>query len=82
MTLPTAGMSEPVELNTRGLLCPLPVIRTQDAVKHLTSGDQLRIYATDPGTLHDIPAWVRVHGHSLVTAEERGDEFVFELVVS
>ncbi len=75
-------MSETIELNTRGLLCPLPVIRTQDTVKSLSRGDQLIVYATDPGTLHDIPAWVRVHGHNLVTAEERDDEYVFELIVS
>ena len=75
-------MSEPTELNTRGLLCPLPVIRTQDAVKQLQPGDQLRIYATDPGTMHDIPAWVRVHGHNLICAEEHEDEFVFELIVT
>jgi len=75
-------MSDPVELNTRGLLCPLPVIRTQDAVKQLIRGDRLRIYATDPGTMHDIPAWVRVHGHHLITAEEQGEEFYFLIEVS
>jgi tRNA 2-thiouridine synthesizing protein A len=74
-------MSEATHLDTRGLLCPLPVIRTQDAIKSLHAGDELRVIATDPGTLHDIPAWVRVHGHELLTAEPRGNEFYFQIVV-
>ena len=64
------------KLDTRGLLCPLPVIRTQDMVKTLAVGTFLDVLATDPGTLHDIPAWCRVHGHRLVETEtvekERG----------
>jgi len=74
-------MSDTTQLDTRGLLCPLPVIRTQDAIKSLSPGDQLAVVATDPGTLHDIPAWVRVHGHELLTAEPRGNEFYFHIVV-
>ena len=66
-------MSE-VELDTRGLLCPLPVIRTQDAVAGLAVGDVVEVVATDPGTLEDIPAWCRVHGHELIRAEERERE--------
>ena len=53
-------------LDVRGLLCPLPVIRTQDRVESLAPGTLLDILATDPGVLQDIPAWCRVHGHSLV----------------
>jgi tRNA 2-thiouridine synthesizing protein A len=75
------GMSEPLQLDTRRMLCPLPVIRTQDAIKALQPGEQLTVIATDPGTMHDIPAWVRVHGHDLLLAEARGAEFVFEIVV-
>jgi tRNA 2-thiouridine synthesizing protein A len=75
-------MCEPTELNTRGLLCPLPVIRTQDAVKKLHPGEQLQVFATDPGTMHDIPAWVRVHGHKLIRAQECNDEFHFLIEVA
>jgi tRNA 2-thiouridine synthesizing protein A len=57
-------------LDTRGLLCPLPVIRTQDAIRDLSSGTLLEVTASDAGTLEDIPAWCRVHGHELVSAEE------------
>ena len=62
-------MSEHQHLNTCGLLCPLPVIRTQDAIKKMQPGEVLHVSASDPGTLHDIPAWVKVHGHHLLLAE-------------
>jgi tRNA 2-thiouridine synthesizing protein A len=77
-------MSEgpPLEtLDTRGLLCPLPVIRTQDRIKGLTPGTVLDILATDPGTLHDIPAWCRVHGHELLGTEREGREIRIRLRV-
>ena len=67
------GMSE-VELDARGLLCPLPVIRAQDRARDLAAGDVLVVVATDPGALHDIPAWCRVHGHEVLTADETPDE--------
>lgn len=59
-------------LDVRGLLCPLPVIRTQDRVATLTAGTLLDILATDPGVLQDIPAWCRVHGHTLIATERDG----------
>jgi len=75
-------MSEDVErLDTRGLLCPLPVIRTQDKIKTLPTGSLLDVLATDPGTLHDIPAWCRVHGHTLIAAEQGDDEIRIRIQV-
>ena len=53
-------------LDARDLLCPLPVIRTQDAVAKLEDADELDILVTDPGALHDVPAWCRVHGHEVM----------------
>ena len=53
-------------LDTRGLLCPLPVIRTQDRAKTLEPGSVMEVWATDIGALHDIPAWCRVHGHRVL----------------
>ncbi|MGD8874251.1 MAG: sulfurtransferase TusA family protein, partial [Gammaproteobacteria bacterium] len=53
-------------LDARGLLCPMPVIRTQDALQKLRPGQTLRVSCTDPGVLHDIPAWCRVHGHRVL----------------
>lgn len=61
-------------LDARHLLCPMPVIRTQQAVAGLSPGDTLEVLATDPGALHDIPAWCRIHGHEVLASarEQQG----------
>jgi tRNA 2-thiouridine synthesizing protein A len=59
----------------------MPVIRTQDRIKNLDDGDVLRVTATDPGTMQDIPAWCRVHGHTLITADAVEQTFVFTIEV-
>ncbi|NKC11199.1 MAG: SirA family protein [Gammaproteobacteria bacterium] len=56
------------QLDARRLLCPMPVIRTQNRVKELNAGDELCVRASDPGALHDIPAWCRIHGHEVLSA--------------
>lgn len=63
------------QLDARRLLCPLPVIRTQDAIKGLGAGAKLEVLATDPGVMHDIPAWCRIHGHVVLSAEQVENEF-------
>ena len=62
-------MGEAPLLDTRGSLCPMPVIRTQQRVAELQPGERLTILASDPGAAHDIPAWCRVHGHRLIRCE-------------
>jgi tRNA 2-thiouridine synthesizing protein A len=69
------------QLDARGLLCPIPVIRTQDAVRTLAAGDVLEVIATDPGVLHDIPTWCRVHGHELLATSEENNEIRIRLRV-
>lgn len=59
-------------LDVRGQLCPIPVIRTQNKVKTMKAGDILTVLCTDPGALHDIPAWCRVHGHSVIESSQNG----------
>ncbi|MDP7569397.1 MAG: sulfurtransferase TusA family protein [Arenicellales bacterium] len=62
------------QLDATGLLCPLPVIRTQDRVATLRQGDVLSVHCTDPGALLDIPAWCRIHGHELLSTQESEEE--------
>lgn len=69
------------QLNARRLLCPLPVIRTQNAIKGLAAGERLEVFATDPGVLQDIPAWARIHGHTVVSAEKLDGEIRIVLEV-
>lgn len=65
-----------IELDTRRLLCPMPVIKTQNLIATLQAGDVVRVRASDPGALHDIPAWCKVHGHEVLTVEQTPDECV------
>ena len=62
------------ELDTRRLLCPMPVIKTQNKVRALQTGDCLRVISTDPGSLNDIPAWCRINGHEVLETGEEGYE--------
>lgn len=62
------------KLDASNLLCPMPVIRTQDKVATLAPGDKLEIICTDPGALNDIPAWCRINGHQLISANEDGNK--------
>lgn len=55
------------QLDARRLLCPLPVIKVQEYIKKLKAGDILEILCTDKGSLSDISAWCRIHGHYLLS---------------
>ncbi|MFT5113133.1 MAG: tRNA 2-thiouridine synthesizing protein A [Parasphingorhabdus sp.] len=59
-----------IEVDARNLLCPMPVIRAQNAVAELATGDRVRVLCTDPGALNDIPAWCRINGHKLISTED------------
>ena len=66
-------------LDARNLLCPLPVIRTQNLVKTLANGDILKVICTDPGALNDIPAWCRINGHSVLETQKGDKELIITI---
>jgi tRNA 2-thiouridine synthesizing protein A len=68
-------------LDARRMLCPMPVIRTQDKIKTLSVGDILEVTCTDPGALNDIPAWCRINGHKIVNTREQDDEVIVTVEV-
>ena len=70
------------ELNARRLLCPMPVIKTQNKIKELGKGDQLKVICTDPGALQDIPAWCRIHGHRVLDTVVESQEIIITIEVS
>ena len=70
------------DLDARRLLCPMPVIRTQNKVEELSPGDTLEVTCTDPGVVNDIPAWCRINGHQVVETRSREHEYVVILKVS
>lgn len=59
-------MSE-LMLDARNLLCPMPVIKIQNKIKTLKGGDIIHLIATDPGVEQDVPAWCRIHHHTLLS---------------
>ncbi|MCK5665196.1 MAG: sulfurtransferase TusA family protein [Thiotrichaceae bacterium] len=70
-----------VQLNARRLLCPLPVIRTQDAIAKMNTGEQLVVTSTDPGAKQDIPIWCRINGHEVVDIKEENHEIIITIKV-
>jgi tRNA 2-thiouridine synthesizing protein A len=69
-------------VDARRLLCPLPVIRTQDAIAGLQNNDQLIVTCTDPGALHDIPSWCRINGHKIENITESGSDIAREIIIT
>ena len=65
------------ELDTRGLNCPLPILRTKKALTDLTTGQVLKIVATDPGAVKDFQAFSKQTGNALLSSSTEGNEFVF-----
>jgi tRNA 2-thiouridine synthesizing protein A len=53
-------------VDARGLNCPMPIVKTAQAVKGLTSGQTLEVLATDPGSVKDFEAWSRTTGNAIV----------------
>jgi len=69
------------ELDARRMLCPMPVIKTQNKVKELAVGDILDVVCTDPGALSDIPAWARINGHEVINTSEHDDDIIITVQV-
>jgi len=63
-------------LDAKRMMCPMPVIRTQDKVAQLQKGDTLEVTCTDPGALNDIPAWCRINGHEVISCNEEKGEVI------
>ena len=54
------------ELDTRGLNCPLPILKAKKALAEMASGELLRVVSTDPGSVRDFQAFARQTGNELV----------------
>lgn len=76
MPPPTA---EARELDTRGLNCPLPILKAKKALAEMGSGEMLRVVSTDPGSVRDFQAFARQTGNDLIAQTSQGGEFVHTL---
>ena len=67
------------ELDARGLNCPLPILKAKKALADMTSGQTLKVIATDPGSWRDFEAFARQTGNTLVSQEKTEANFVYVL---
>jgi len=72
-------MSRQHTLDCSNLLCPMPVIRTQNALKELNIGEILEVTCTDPGTLNDIPTWCRINQQEVLDTKEQDKAIIFTI---
>lgn len=67
------------ELDARGLSCPLPILKTKKALNDLTSGQVLKVVATDPGSIKDMQAFANQTGNPLLSSLEENKAYIFFL---
>jgi tRNA 2-thiouridine synthesizing protein A len=67
------------ELDTRGLNCPLPILKAKKSLNEMTSGQLLKVVSTDPGSIRDFQAFARQTGNELVAQETVGTDFIHVL---
>lgn len=68
-----------VELDARGLLCPMPLLKAKQALNKMQSREQLRVLATDPGSQRDFRVFAEQSGNLLLESEAHGGEFIYVL---
>jgi tRNA 2-thiouridine synthesizing protein A len=69
----SADPVNPIEVDARGLRCPLPVIRLAEAARDAPAGTRIVVLASDPAARYDIPAWCRMRDHELYEVAEVAD---------
>ena len=72
-----SGGKVDLELDLRGLMCPLPMVRVSQNINKVPVGGIIRAVATDPGSLADIPSWARTTGNEVLKTERDGKDIIF-----
>jgi TusA-related sulfurtransferase len=67
------------QVDARGLSCPMPIVKTAQAIKAIPSGSLIEVLATDPGSVKDFAAWSRTTGNELI--EQSVDDGVYLFVL-
>ena len=68
-----------LEVDARGLNCPLPILKAKKALADMRSGEVLKVLATDPGSMRDFQAFARQTGNELLEQSSAGKEFIHYL---
>ena len=69
-------MTADKEIDTRGLNCPLPILKAKKALADMVSGETLMVVSADPGSVRDFKAFARQTGNELVDQQTAGSEFL------
>ncbi len=65
------------EIDASGLACPMPIVKARKALDGMASGQVLRVIGTDPGSMDDMPTLAESGGHTLISATDEGERYVF-----
>ncbi len=71
-----------VELDCKGMYCPMPIVKLKKATKTMESGQLLKLVATDPGSVRDVPAWAGKTGAEIIETSESNGEYEFIIKVN
>lgn len=63
-------------LDARRLLCPMPILKAEAAIREMEAAQILEVRATDPGLSRDLPAWCRVQGHRFLGIVQQGRDWI------
>ncbi len=72
-------MNIDVELDTRGLNCPLPILKAKKALTAMQSGQVLKVVSTDTGSVRDFAAFAKQTGNELLSQTTEGSDFIHVL---
>jgi TusA-related sulfurtransferase len=67
------------ELDTRGLNCPLPILKAKKALAEMTTGQLLKVVSTDAGSTRDFQAFAKQTGNELIEQQSAGGDFIHVL---
>lgn len=71
-----------VELDCKGMYCPMPIVKLKKTTKTMESGQVIKMVSTDPGSTRDVPAWAKKTGAEVLETSEDSGEFVFIIKVN
>jgi TusA-related sulfurtransferase len=68
-----------MELDLRGLYCPIPVFRAREEISNVGVGEELVIVADDPAAEEDLRRWAKRAGHEVTGSQKEGDELTIRI---
>jgi len=68
-------MKANLRVDARGTYCPVPVIKTSEAIRNVEPGAVVEVISDDPAIESDLPAWCKSHGHTIEHLDRDGDDF-------